>query len=51
VFTGYVVTGSEAVQLLAESAPEAATWWRENAPHVLQDGYQFVFPAEVCERV
>jgi hypothetical protein len=48
---GYAVDGAKAVALLAARAPEAAAWWRRNAPHVLVGGYQLVFPAEICERV
>jgi hypothetical protein len=48
---GYAVDGGKAVELLAAKDPDAAEWWRGNAPHVLARGYQFVFPAEVCERV
>jgi hypothetical protein len=39
------------VRILAATAPEAAAWWRLNAPHVVVGGYLLVFPAEVCERV
>jgi hypothetical protein len=48
---GYAVNGAEAVRRLAAKAPDAAAWWRTNAPHVLTGGYQLVFPADVCERV
>jgi hypothetical protein len=48
---GYAVNGAVAVRLLAVRAPAAAAWWRNHAPHVLTNGYQFVFPAEVCETV
>ncbi len=47
----YAVDGPEAVRILAATAPEAAAWWRLNAPHVVVGGYFLVFPAEVCERV
>jgi hypothetical protein len=50
-WTGFAVNGATAVTLLAAKAPEAAGWWRRNAPHVLVGGYTLVFPAEVCERV
>jgi hypothetical protein len=49
--TGYVVNGKRAVDRLAAEAPWAAAWWREHAPHVLVDNYQFLFPADVCEIV
>jgi hypothetical protein len=45
----YAVEGSVAVQRLNLVSPEAAAWWRENAPHVLAPGYLLVFPADVCE--
>jgi hypothetical protein len=48
---GYAVDGRAAVKALACSSPQAAAWWREHAPHVLERGYRFCFPYEVCERV
>jgi hypothetical protein len=47
---GYVVSGKAAVELLAAHAPDAAAWWRTNAPHVLHDGYPLIFPADVCQK-
>jgi hypothetical protein len=49
--SGYAVDGREGVALLAAKAPEAAAWWRQQAPHVTTHGYQLVFPADVCEQV
>jgi hypothetical protein len=49
--TGFAVDGRRAVQLLAARCPEAADWWWRNAAHVTVGGYQFVFPAEVCDEV
>jgi hypothetical protein len=49
--TGYVVDGKKAVTCLSATAPWAAAWWREHAPHVLVDNYQFLFPADVCQLV
>jgi hypothetical protein len=46
---GYAVDGRAAVNALASHSPEAATWWRNHAPHVLERGYQFFFPCEACE--
>jgi len=40
---GYVVEASTAVALLAQVSPEAASWWRENTPHLLRPGLMFVF--------
>jgi hypothetical protein len=51
VSMGYLVDGSAAVAALASQAPEAAAWWRENAPHVIASGYRLFFPSDVCERV
>jgi hypothetical protein len=51
VTTGYTVDGRRAVAALASQVPEAAAWWRENAPHVVVSGYRLFFPLEVCERV
>ena len=48
---GYLILGSEAVRLLATHDAEAALWWRTHAPHVLSNGYLFVFPPEVCDPV
>jgi hypothetical protein len=48
--SGYAVDGPTAIKLLTSADPEAAAWWRQNAPHVLASGYQLVFPAHVCER-
>jgi hypothetical protein len=48
---GYSVDGAQAVRILAAKAPDAAAWWRRNAPHTLIGGYQLVFPAYVCEQI
>jgi hypothetical protein len=48
---GYAVDGRAAVKALASHSPEAAAWWRENAPQVLARGYRLWFPSDVCERV
>src|SRR5262249_16921735 len=45
---GYVVDGRAAVAALASLSPDAAAWWRANAPHVVARGYRLFFPAEVC---
>ena len=41
--TGYVVESLSAINVLAQSSPEAAAWWRSNAPSLLQPGQYFVF--------
>jgi hypothetical protein len=46
-----VVEAHVAVWLLGEKDPEAAAWWHERAPHVLQATHKFVFPEEVCQEV
>jgi hypothetical protein len=48
---GYAVPGPTAVALLTHHDREAAQWWRENAPHVLDARFLFVFAAECCEKV
>lgn len=48
---GYAVEGRVALKHLQARAPEAAAWWRENVPHVLQRGFQFVFPAANCQKL
>ena len=47
----YAVDGKTALDFLASASPDAAAWWRENAPEISSSGYQLVFPAEVCERL
>jgi transcriptional regulator with XRE-family HTH domain len=49
--TGYSVDVRAAIKVLESHAPEAAAWWRKNAPHVLERGYRFLFSPEVCERM
>ena len=48
---GYVVPSRTAVETLGEANPDAAEWWRKNAPHVLKVEHHFVFDAPACERV
>jgi hypothetical protein len=48
---GYVVDAPRSLFLLAESAPWAAQWWRECAPHTWMPGRSFLFPAEVCVEI
>jgi hypothetical protein len=47
--TGYAVDADTAIAILDERAPQAATWWRENALHLLDRGRRFLFHAEVCQ--
>jgi hypothetical protein len=46
---GYAVNARDAIDTLARSRPDAAAWWRENAPDLLQPQEEFVFAASVCE--
>ena len=46
--TGYAVAVVEAIAALEAANPEAAKWWRENAPHVFKSGKAFVFASEAC---
>lgn len=48
---GYAVEGRAALERLAAHSPEAAAWWRENVPHVLDSLYQFIFPVENCQKL
>jgi hypothetical protein len=45
---GYAVEGRSAVSILAKASPEAATWWRENTPHLIAPKGYLVFHEEVC---
>lgn len=46
--TGYLVNASEAVEQLAHHSPDAAAWWRENTPHLLDGKRNFLFDADAC---
>lgn len=48
---GYTVDSRRAIELLAAHAPEAAQWWRERTPQLLQPGRWLQFAAEACEEV
>ena len=49
--TGYMVESKTALELLAASSPEAANWWRDNAPHFFEPGRAFVFSGDSCEEI
>jgi len=49
--TGYLTAAAQAIEILAETRPEAARWWRENAPKFLREEAEFMFEAPACERV
>jgi hypothetical protein len=46
--TGYPVYAASAVDVLAVSNPDAAVWWRENAPHLLRPGRIFLCNEDAC---
>ena len=41
--SGYVVEAMSAIEVLAQSSPEAAAWWRTNVPHLIKPKRFFVF--------
>ena len=47
----YRVDVQIAVEILAENNPTAATWWRENTPHLFRSKQCLSFEAEVCEEI
>jgi len=49
--TGYMVESKTALELLAASSPEAADWWRNNAPRFFEPGRAFVFSGDSCEEI
>jgi hypothetical protein len=48
---GYAVEGRVALERLAAKSREAAAWWRENVPQVLDSRCQFIFPVENCQKL
>jgi hypothetical protein len=51
VAEGYLVDASVAIALLEKHRPEAARWWRANAPHLVKSNRQFLFAADVCREL
>jgi hypothetical protein len=45
---GYVVSGEAALVALEKVSPDAAAWWRANAPVFFQPGRYLVFQETVC---
>jgi hypothetical protein len=45
---GYMVSGEAALVALEERSPDAAAWWRANAPGFVQPGRYLVFQESVC---
>jgi hypothetical protein len=50
-FRGYSVDTETAVSLLAERAPAAAAWWRQNAARLFQPDRGLGFREEACETI
>jgi hypothetical protein len=48
---GYAVDAAEAIRLLAIERPDAAQWWRENAPHLIGAHRRFLFERTVCQLI
>ena len=48
LIAGYAVEALPAVNILGLAHPEAATWWRENTPHLIAPRRYLVFHEEVC---
>jgi len=40
-----------AVEILEVASPEAAAWWRQNAPQLIQPKGYLIFHAQVCQIV
>lgn len=40
---GYIVESCSAIEILAQRCPEAAKWWRENTPDLMEPGQYFLF--------
>ncbi len=49
--TGYMVETHRAVEILDAANAAAASWWRQNTPHLLRPKRYLLFPVEVCEVV
>jgi hypothetical protein len=49
--SGYAVDAIEAVNILERTAPDAASWWRENVPRLQVPKRKFLFQKSVCEMV
>src|SRR5580700_3492001 len=46
---GYGVHSATAIAILEQTAPEAAQWWRDNAPRTLRADHIFVFHSTACD--
>jgi hypothetical protein len=47
--SGYAVNAKVAVDLLAEINSEAADWWRQNVPALLNGRCYFIFDEQACQ--
>lgn len=45
---GYLIRSKAAIEILGRANPEAADWWRENAPQFLMDWNKFIFDEAAC---
>lgn len=48
---GYSVETLAAMDVLAQHAPQAAQWWREHQPELMQAGKMLLFYADCCTEV
>ncbi|MEM9283523.1 MAG: hypothetical protein AAGA96_16995 [Verrucomicrobiota bacterium] len=48
---GYGVDAREAINRLSSYNPEAARWWKENAPSAIREGQYLIFDADACEEI
>jgi hypothetical protein len=46
--SGYLVSGEAALIALNEVSPEAAAWWRANAPNFVRPGRYLIFQDSAC---
>jgi hypothetical protein len=49
--SGYAVEAVTAVAILANVAPDAASWWRQNVPRSQRAGRKLMFHSSACEIV
>jgi hypothetical protein len=48
---GFIVQAVKAFEILAESSPDAARWWKKHTPQLFQPDRWLCFHTEVCEEV
>ena len=49
--TGYLTRATRAIEILSRTRPDAAQWWRDQAPKFLREEAEFLFEASVCQRI